>query len=56
MEHCPMVYVSLDGTGVWGRMDTYIHKAESLHCPPETITRLLISHTPIQNAFAVKKN
>ena len=32
---------------VWGRMDTYICMAESLHCSPETTTTLLISYTPI---------
>ena len=31
----------------WGRMDTCIFMAESLHCSPETITKLLI--TPVQN-------
>ena len=40
---------SLDGKVVWGRMDTRIHTAESLHCSAETITALLISYTPIQN-------
>ena len=33
---------SLDGSGVWGRMDTCICAAESLYCSPETITILLI--------------
>ena len=33
-------------------VDTCIHMAESFHCSPETITTLLIGHTPIQN----KKN
>ena len=36
---------SLDGKGVWERMDTCICTAESLHCPPETITTLLIGYT-----------
>ena len=40
---------NLDGKGVWGRMDTGICVAESLHCSPETITTLLIGYTPIQN-------
>ena len=40
---------SLDGRGVWGRMDTCIWMAESLHCSPETITTLLIGYTLIQN-------
>ena len=30
-------------------MDTHIHMAESLCCPPKTITTLLISYTPIEN-------
>ena len=47
----------LDGRGVWGRMDTYIHMAESLCCSPETITALLIGYTSIQNKkFKRKKN
>ena len=28
-----MLCGSLDGRGVWGRMDTHIYMAESLHCP-----------------------
>ena len=35
--------------GSWGRMDTCICMAESLHCSRETITTLLIDYTPIQN-------
>ena len=42
-----MLCSSLDEKGVWRRMD--IHIAESLYCPPETITPLLINYTPIQN-------
>ena len=38
---------SLDGRGVWGRMDTCICVAEVLRCPPETITTLLIGYTPV---------
>ena len=38
--------------GVWGRRGTCVCMAESLCCPPETITTLLISYTPI----AKKKN
>ena len=34
---------------VWGRTDTCIYLAESLCCPPETITALLISYPPKQN-------
>ena len=36
-------------------MDACICLAESPHCPPETITTLLISCTPIQNVFVVLK-
>ena len=48
-EHCSMLCGSLDGRGVWGRMDACICMAESLCYPPETITTLLIGYTPIQN-------
>ena len=47
MELCSMLCGSLDGMGVWGRVDTSLYMAESLGCPPETVTTLLISHTPI---------
>ena len=40
---------SLDGRGVWGRMDTWISGAESLHCSTETITTFLTGYSPIQN-------
>ena len=46
---------SLDGRAVWGRMDPCICMAESLRCLPKTTTTLLIGHTPIQNAFSIKK-
>ena len=36
-----MLCGSLDGRGVWGRMDTYICMAESLCCVSINITRLL---------------
>ena len=55
MELCSMLCVSLDGKGVWGRMDTCICTAESLHCSSETITTLLVGYTPKQNVFCVKK-
>ena len=32
----------LDGRGVWVRMDTWIYMAESLCCPSQTITTVLI--------------
>ena len=44
-----MLCVSLDGKGVLERMDTCMCLAESLCCPPETVTTLLICYTPIQN-------
>ena len=48
---------SLDGRGVWGRMDTcvYIYMAESLDWAPETITTLLIGYTPKKNKKLKKK-
>ena len=49
-ELCSMLCGSLDARGVWGRMDTCMCMTESLHCSPETITKLLIGYTPIQNA------
>ena len=48
---------SLDEGGVWGKMDSGIGIAASLHCSPETITILLIGYTPIQNKkFKKKRN
>ena len=41
-DNCSMLCGRLDGSRVWGRMDTCICMAESLHCSPETITALLI--------------
>ena len=40
MELCSVLCGSLNRRGVWGRMNTCIHTAESLCCPPETITTL----------------
>ena len=48
VELCSMLCGSLNGKGVWGRMDTCICMAESFH-PPETITALLIGYIPMQN-------
>ena len=42
-----MLCGSLDGRGIWGRID--ICMAEFFCYPPETITTLLISWTLIQN-------
>ena len=51
-----MLCGSLDERGVWGRMDTCMCVAESLHCSHETITILLVSYPPIENRkFQVKK-
>ena len=44
-----MLFGSLDERGVRRRMNTCICMAESLCCPPETITTLLICYIPIQN-------
>ena len=43
-----MLCGSLDGRGVWGRMDTCLCMAESLCCLPEIITTLFIGYMPIQ--------
>ena len=51
-----MLCASLDGSGVWGRMDTCVCVAESLQCASEAITILLIGYMPIENAFGVEKN
>ena len=56
MELYPVLHGSLDGSGVWGRIDSCIHMAESLCCLPGIITTLLIGYTPIQNKkFKIKK-
>jgi len=44
IELCSMSCGSLDGRGVWGRMDTCISFAESLHCSPEIITTLSVGY------------
>ena len=49
MELCSILCASMDGSGVWRRMDTCICMAVSLCCSPEAIVTLLISYTPIQN-------
>ena len=54
-ELCSMLCGSLEGRGVWGRMDPCICVAESLCYSPETITKLLISDITIQNK-KLKKN
>ena len=54
-ELCSVLRGSLDGRGVCGRMDTCVHKAEFLCCPPESITTLLTGYTPKQNEKLTKK-
>ena len=49
MELCSMLCGSLDGRGVWGRMDTYVCMAKALYDAPEAITTLSVSCTPAQN-------
>ena len=49
MELCSALCASMDGRGVWGRMDTCVCVAGSLCSPPGTITRALIRYTPPQN-------
>ena len=44
-ELCSMLYASLNGREVWGRMDIRIYMAESFHCLHENITILLIGYT-----------
>ena len=54
-ELCSMLCSNMDERGIWGRMNTCMSVAESLHCSPETITTLLIVYTPIQNKKFFKK-
>ena len=49
-----MLYGSLDGRGVWGRMNTCIYMAKSLHCSPEIITTLLIGYVVVQSLIRVQ--
>ena len=46
---CSILCGSLDGRGVWGRMDTRICIAELPCCSHKISTTLLIDYTPIQN-------
>ena len=47
--NCSMLCGSLDGRGVWAKMDTCVCLAESPCCSPKTVTLLLTRCTPIQN-------
>ena len=49
MELHSMLCGSLEGRGVWGRIDTCIGMGKSLHCSAGAVTALLISYTPVQN-------
>ena len=52
VEHMKLYSIlcgSLDGRGIWGRMDACLCMAELLHFSPETITALLIGYITIQN-------
>ena len=53
-ELLAMLCSSLDGGGVWGRMNTCMCMPEPFCCPPETITTLLIGYFPIQNKKVLK--
>ena len=56
MELSSVIYSSLDGMGVWGRMDTCVCMAESLHCSPETPTTLLIGLSQNKIKYLKLKN
>ena len=49
MEFSSRLCGSLEGRGVWRRRDTCTCMAESLCCPPETITTMLIGHMTIKS-------
>ena len=48
-ELCSVLCGSLDGRGIWGRMDPCICMAESLRCSPKAITTLLKGCSPVQS-------
>ena len=49
-----MLYGTLDERGVWGRINTCICMAESLCCPPETLTALLLGILQYKKKFKEK--
>ena len=56
VELCSKLFVSLDGRGVWGRMNTRMCLAEFLPpYSPETVTTLSVSCTLTQNRKFKKK-
>ena len=48
---CLLLCGSLDGTGIWRRMDTCICMTESLSCTPETI---IVTNINIVNKLSVQ--
>ena len=48
-ELCSMLCGSLNGRGVWGRMNTCIYMLESLSYSPEIVATLLIACIQVQN-------
>ena len=50
-----MLFGSLDGRGVWGRIDTCICMAETLRYLPETITTLFVNWLYPNTKQKVKK-
>ena len=50
------VMCSLDGKGVWGRADTCVYMAESLHSSPEAITQSAILRYKVKSLKRKKKN
>ena len=55
MELCLLLCNILDGRGAQGRMDTCRCMAESLCCPPESVTILLTGYTVIKNQNLLEK-
>ena len=53
-ELCSIICGSLDGRGVWARMDTCVCMVEHFCCPPETITTLFVNQ--LYPNIKVKKN
>ena len=49
MELHSVLCCSLEGRGIWERIDTCICTAESLRCSPAAVIALLIGYTPMQN-------
>ena len=55
MELCSMLCGSLDGRGVWERMDACLCLPESLHCLPESITTLFVKWLFPNTKFKTKE-